>query len=96
MRLSRVLGMRRRTYRRRDSSLSIDGAIMSRRGNTYLRALGSTKAKGTRLTSKLSVGSRGREVGGYVKRGNISTGASYNLNSKNIRPHLIYRKKKIL
>lgn len=96
MRRSRLRGMMRRTYRNRDSFLSIDGAIISRRGNTYLRALGSTKAKGTRLTGKLSVGSRGREVGGYAKRGNVSAGASYNLDSKNIRPHLIYKKKKIL
>jgi len=91
-----LVWVRRKTYRRKKSSISVDGAIRSRRGNTYLRVLASTRYKKALLTGKVSAGSRGREVGAYAKGSNFSGGASYNFDTGKIEPILRHKKKKIL
>ena len=93
--MRKILGRKGMIIRKGRLSVSVDGALMNRRGHAYVRVLPSIRVGKGYITGKASIGSRGREVGIYGRRPPISGGASYNRETHRVSPSLRYKMKKI-
>ena len=96
MKLRNILKRRKIQFKKKSFKFQLDGALFTKKRNTYGRLLATKKIKGIKFSGKGSYGSRGTETGAYLITNSFFGGISISPKTKEIRPSLRVKKKKVL